>query len=668
MIRDKILSLISCFLLSLLLSFAGAACIASAFVLEGNLLQLFYYCIASSFLVCVCYHFKADLVVPIAFAVLTFVLYRYFELSASVKALLNCVSTKYDKAYGWGILQWDDLQSSDTTVALEYIATIVCISTAWTTSGNRSSAWAIAAGLLCLVPCTINLSTVPSTLWLILWLAAVLLLLLTGNLRKQDVVAANKLTVIFAVPVMLFLVLLFRFAPKEGYERQKFADNILTGIEQMFFYKETEKTVDLESVGRKSASAAPVMDIWATKTGTYYLRGYAYDTYTGTHWTDSGQNIVLSWPKNIAPAGSLTIQTKYVENVLYMPYYSTLFYTDNVSAGVKNTQELTKYSFDFYSIEGATSDALYLTGDQMLQLPDETKQWAQAFLNKHNLVTVGDIYNFVQNFAPYDLNTPRMNESYTDFARWFLKTADSGYCIHFATAATVLLRAAGIPSRYVTGYVMHANGNTWATVRQENAHAWVEWYSAEYGWQIFDATPEEEEVEESTTPASESEPNTEPTKPTESSTATSKTEPTTEKAHNSQQDETIDESEAQNSTVRTNYFKTILLYVLLAAAFIGLLIAQWKIRVFLRERRQNTLDCNQKAIRYWKDICRFSKILSEETDPTLYKLAQEAKFSNHKLTRMDLKPLEAKLDDCYRKLHSLPIYRRVYHRLILALY
>ena len=42
-----------------------------------------------------------------------------------------------------------------------------------------------------------------------------------------------------------------------------------------------------------------------------------------------------------------------------------------------------------------------------------------------------------------------------DFAIWFLTEADTGYCIHFATAAVVLLRAAGIPARYVDGYVVN---------------------------------------------------------------------------------------------------------------------------------------------------------------------------------------------------------------------
>ena len=41
-----------------------------------------------------------------------------------------------------------------------------------------------------------------------------------------------------------------------------------------------------------------------------------------------------------------------------------------------------------------------------------------------------------------------------DFATWFLQEAKSGYCVHFATTGTVLLRALGIPARYAEGYIV----------------------------------------------------------------------------------------------------------------------------------------------------------------------------------------------------------------------
>ena len=59
-----------------------------------------------------------------------------------------------------------------------------------------------------------------------------------------------------------------------------------------------------------------------------------------------------------------------------------------------------------------------------------------------------------------------------DFAVWFLEEGETGYCVHFATAATVLLRAAGVPARYVTGYMAPVEASTPTTVSADQAHAW----------------------------------------------------------------------------------------------------------------------------------------------------------------------------------------------------
>ena len=92
---------------------------------------------------------------------------------------------------------------------------------------------------------------------------------------------------------------------------------------------------------------------------------------------------------------------------------------------------------------------------------------------------VQSIMDYVQNSARYSLNTGRMDDSYTDFAQWFLAESDTGYCVHFATAATVLLRAAGIPARYVTGYMVNCEAGVPVIVESDRAHAWVEYFDDE---------------------------------------------------------------------------------------------------------------------------------------------------------------------------------------------
>ncbi len=75
----------------------------------------------------------------------------------------------------------------------------------------------------------------------------------------------------------------------------------------------------------------------------------------------------------------------------------------------------------------------------------------------------------------------------------FLFNAKSGHCEYFASAMAVLLRAAGVPTRLVNGFLMgeyNPVGDAYI-VRQSDAHTWVEVYLPLNGWREFDPTPAE---------------------------------------------------------------------------------------------------------------------------------------------------------------------------------
>ena len=72
----------------------------------------------------------------------------------------------------------------------------------------------------------------------------------------------------------------------------------------------------------------------------------------------------------------------------------------------------------------------------------------------------------------------------------FLFSTKAGFCEHFASAFAFLMRAAGIPARVVTGYQggeLNPIDRVF-TVRQSEAHAWVEVYLAGRGWVRVDPT------------------------------------------------------------------------------------------------------------------------------------------------------------------------------------
>ena len=82
-----------------------------------------------------------------------------------------------------------------------------------------------------------------------------------------------------------------------------------------------------------------------------------------------------------------------------------------------------------------------------------------------------------------------------DAVEYFLGTSNKGYCMHFASAGTLILRELGIPSRYVTGYIVkpdtveYQEGTYKASVLDSDAHSWVEIYMENYGWLPVEMTP-----------------------------------------------------------------------------------------------------------------------------------------------------------------------------------
>jgi len=73
----------------------------------------------------------------------------------------------------------------------------------------------------------------------------------------------------------------------------------------------------------------------------------------------------------------------------------------------------------------------------------------------------------------------------------FLFVRRAGHCEYFASAMTVMLRAIGIPARYVSGFLPGEYNDVGGDyiVRESDAHTWVEVYFPGYGWITFDPTP-----------------------------------------------------------------------------------------------------------------------------------------------------------------------------------
>ena len=129
-----------------------------------------------------------------------------------------------------------------------------------------------------------------------------------------------------------------------------------------------------------------------------------------------------------------------------------------------------------------------------LQLPPaiapQTRALAQRIrseaANSQDLVSRGLDFFRTRPFF-YTLSPPLLGNDPVDE---FLFKTQRGFCEHYASAFTFLMRAAGIPARVVTGYLggsLNPVGD-YLIVRQADAHAWVEVWLDDQGWVRVDPT------------------------------------------------------------------------------------------------------------------------------------------------------------------------------------
>lgn len=114
---------------------------------------------------------------------------------------------------------------------------------------------------------------------------------------------------------------------------------------------------------------------------------------------------------------------------------------------------------------------------------------------------------FDENFV-YEIEQETAPEG-KDELSWFLNKSHSGNDMHFATAAALMFRQAGIPARYAEGYYLSPQemmlytemSNVTLDILDSHAHSWVEIYIDEIGWFPVEIIPgfydmEKQKVEE----------------------------------------------------------------------------------------------------------------------------------------------------------------------------
>lgn len=204
---------------------------------------------------------------------------------------------------------------------------------------------------------------------------------------------------------------------------------------------------------------------------------------------------------------------------MYLPYYTEEAESDRTEQIIYpgETKEYTYYpdlAGEKYSEKKNTSMEVWL------EIPEQNQNVIEEFCKKAGFSgepkeIIQQVIQYYQEEIPYTFRpgaTPRKQ----DFINYFLEKNKKGYCAHFASAATLIFRYFGIPARYIEGYAIDAEdisedgkvlsdkeyrqyyngysplGETGVIsidVTDANAHAWVEVYDENQGWQVVEVTP-----------------------------------------------------------------------------------------------------------------------------------------------------------------------------------
>lgn len=290
--------------------------------------------------------------------------------------------------------------------------------------------------------------------------------------------------------------------------------------------------VDLGMIGSVKQDPQVVMrvelpDLFAGGMDGLYLRGVAYDRYTSRSWSTSNLRrrslgafgdgaFVVRANGSRAPEGVFTpiqqdilleaLDTSVLFAVPFAEYVSgdfagvqsdsmtALYLPSPTSSRIRYTVISRRYEIAQSERTASALDYPRSVLDRYLQLPELSERVVelshqvvrQAATPYDRIMAIQQ--HLLRNYQySLDVETTTSLHPLEDF----LLTRKTGYCEHYATAMVIMLRAVGIPARLVTGFLATEwnEFGGYFTVRQQDAHAWVEVYFPRSGWITFDPTP-----------------------------------------------------------------------------------------------------------------------------------------------------------------------------------
>jgi len=319
-----------------------------------------------------------------------------------------------------------------------------------------------------------------------------------GARRYQDLLRLSGLMLAQATPIMLVLFLLFPRVqgPLWGLPRDAFGG--ITGLSDSM----SPGTLSQLSLSDAVAFRVQFRDEMP-KPNQLYWRGPVLWYFDGRSW-HTGLSFDQTRP-SYAPAGDAFTYTVTLE-----PHDQRWLFALDLPAMLPPNA---RFTADYQILSNApirqriryemTSHATYRLGYEglsayerrrALQLPEGYNWRSRALAENIRKAAANDREVLSQVLGMfrtqpffYTLTPPLLGDNPIDE---FLFNTRSGFCEHYASAFTFLMRAAGIPARVVTGYQggeVNPIGD-YLIVRQADAHAWAEAWIEGQGWLRVDPT------------------------------------------------------------------------------------------------------------------------------------------------------------------------------------
>ncbi len=645
----------------------------------------------------------------------------------SLESFLYQVTVPYHKAYGGGYIRWSTqpLTEGEVKMMLLTIGMVVAGLTARAVCTGRGRWRPLLLGAAVLLVCMGVPSLAPDLMPALFLLSALLLLVLTGNLTKANGTEQAKVTGMLAAPVMLTVVLLLTIVPRTGLRwmpqdfMAKVSEWLSSSVQGLSATLRGEtpdgegalliEQVKLDKVGNRKESETLVMTVSGGYRGRLYLRGMAYDQYTGKEWRASQGEWAMDGVYLTTSSGpGVTIRLEDVHEAYYVPCYPISPNLKWSGGKVPNSLKLTEYNLasttEIKSLQVTTggiriNNSAFIRLDsrlnpsasvmaQYLQLPEKSAADIQKYLRNvsepveqdNPTLRTGYVYEYAQRIstyvhglATYDLKPRKLPLGQRDFAVWFMKTQNKGYCVHFATVAAVLLRAAGIPSRYVVGYTVNVSGPGEVEVKQKNAHAWVEYWLPGVGWMILDPTGYAS-GEIAPPASSSSKPSSQEPSSSERPDASSSKHPGSsssarpDRPSSSATSDVSSRDDIHGIKIPWAAIGRWLMGVLKLLLIPVVLWGQWRLRVWYRHRRMYTGGSRRRAKARWKYCRQMARLLREQVPEELRTLTEKACYSAHKLTAEELNAYAAYLTAGEARLRKKTRILQVLYRLVFAVY